>query len=36
MSLFDKFKKIFSNDSKLQKEVDLYEKGLEKTRNNFL
>jgi len=36
MSLFDKFKKIFSNDSKIQKEVDLYEKGLEKTRNNFL
>ena len=36
MGLFDKFKKIFSNDKKVQEEVDLYEKGLEKTRNNFI
>lgn len=36
MGLFNKFKNMFSNDKKVQKEVDLYEKGLEKTRNNFV
>ena len=34
MGLFDKFKKVFKKEEK--KEVELYDKGLEKTRNNFL
>ena len=34
MGLFDKFKNIFKKEEK--KEVELYDKGLEKTRNNFL
>ncbi len=34
MGLFDKFKNIFKKEEK--EEVELYNKGLEKTRNNFL
>ena len=34
MGLFDKFKKIFKKEEK--EEVKLYDKGLEKTRDNFL
>ena len=34
MGLFDKFKNIFKKEEK--EEVELYDKGLEKTRNNFL
>ena len=34
MGLFDKFKNIFKKEEK--EEVDLYDKGLEKTRNNFM
>ena len=34
MGLFDKFKNIFKKEEK--EEVNLYDKGLEKTRNNFL
>lgn len=34
MGLFDKFKNVFKKESK--EEVELYNKGLEKTRNNFL
>lgn len=34
MGLFDKFKNIFKKEEK--EETTLYEKGLEKTRNNFL
>ena len=34
MGLFDKFKTIFKKEEK--EEVELYDKGLEKTRNNFL
>ena len=34
MGLFDKFKNVFKKDQK--EEVELYSKGLEKTRNNFL
>ena len=34
MGLFDKFKNILSREDK--EEVQLYDKGLEKTRNNFL
>ncbi len=34
MGLFDKFKNVFKKEEK--KEVELYDKGLEKTRNNFL
>ncbi len=34
MGIFDKFKKVFKKEEK--KEVELYDKGLEKTRNNFL
>ncbi len=33
MGLFDKFKKIFKSE---EKEVELYDKGLEKTRNEFV
>ncbi len=33
MGLFDKFKKIFQSE---EKEVELYDKGLEKTRNEFV
>lgn len=36
MGLFDKFKNIFNNkDKEIQKEIDLYDKGLEKTRTGF-
>lgn len=36
MGLFDKFKNIFNNkDKETQKEIDLYDKGLEKTRAGF-
>ena len=34
MGIFDKFKNVFKKEEK--KEVELYDKGLEKTRNNFL
>ena len=34
MGIFDKFKNIFKKEEK--EEVELYDKGLEKTRNNFL
>ena len=34
MGLFDKFKNIFKKEDK--EEVAVYDKGLEKTRNNFL
>ncbi len=34
MGLFDKFKNIFKKEEK--EEVEVYDKGLEKTRNNFL
>ena len=34
MGLFDKFKNVFKKEEKA--EVELYSKGLEKTRNNFL
>lgn len=34
MGLFDKFKNVFKKEEK--KEVELYDKGLEKTRDNFL
>ena len=34
MGMFDKFKNVFKKEEK--KEVELYNKGLEKTRNNFL
>ena len=34
MGLFDKFKNVFKKENKY--EVELYNKGLEKTRNNFL
>lgn len=34
MGMFDKFKNIFKKEEK--EEVELYDKGLEKTRNNFL
>ena len=34
MGLFDKFKNIFKKEEK--EEVQIYDKGLEKTRNNFL
>jgi len=34
MGMFDKFKNIFKKEDK--EEVELYDKGLEKTRNNFL
>ena len=34
MGLFDKFKNIFKKEEK--EEVEIYDKGLEKTRDNFL
>ncbi len=34
MGIFDKFKNIFKKDEK--EEIEIYDKGLEKTRNNFL
>src|SRR5574344_2082615 len=34
MGLFDKFKKIFTKEEK--EETNLYDKGLEKTRNEFV
>lgn len=34
MGFFDKFKKVFKKEEK--KEIESYDKGLEKTRNNFL
>ncbi len=36
MGLFDKFKSIFTNNQKEQKEVEIYDKGLEKTRKEFV
>ncbi len=36
MGLFDKFKNIFNNDKETNKEVELYEKGLKKTREEFV
>lgn len=35
MGLFDKFKSIFSKDKSNVEEINTYEKGLEKTRENF-
>ena len=34
MGIFDKFKNIFKKEEK--EEVQIYDKGLEKTRDNFL
>lgn len=36
MGLFDKFKNIFKKDSETIEEVSKYDKGLEKTRNEFI
>ena len=36
MGLFDKFKNIFSNNKETKKEIELYDKGLEKTRKDFV
>ena len=36
MGLFDKFKKIFTNNKEEKKEVEIYDKGLEKARNDFV
>lgn len=36
MGLFDKFKNIFSGSKTEQEEVELYDKGLEKTRKDFI
>ena len=33
MGLFDKFKNIFKKEAK--EDIEVYDKGLEKTRNNF-
>ena len=35
MGLFDKFKSIFTKDKTEQKEIEVYDKGLEKTRKNY-
>lgn len=35
MGLFDKFKSVFSKNKEEQKEVESYEEGLKKTRNEF-
>ena len=34
MGLFDKFKKVFKKEEK--KDLEVYDKGLEKTRNEFV
>ena len=34
MGLFDKFKNVFKKEDK--KDIELYDKGLEKTRNEFI
>ena len=34
MGLFDKFKKVFKKEEK--KDLEIYDKGLEKTRNEFV
>ena len=36
MGLFDKFKSIFTGNKVEQKEVEIYDKGLEKTRKEFV
>ena len=36
MGLFDKFKKVFKKEEKEKKDLELYEKGLEKTRKEFV
>ena len=36
MGLFDKFKKVFKKEEKKQDEIEAYDKGLEKTRNEFI
>ncbi len=36
MGLFDKFKSLFSSNKKEQEEVEVYDKGLEKTRKEFV
>jgi signal recognition particle-docking protein FtsY len=36
MGLFDKFKNIFSSNKQEQEEVEVYDKGLEKTRKDFV
>ena len=35
MGLFDKFKNIFTKDKTEQKEIEVYDKGLEKTRKEL-
>ena len=35
MGLFDKFKNIFTKDKIEQKEIEVYDKGLEKTRKEL-
>ena len=35
MGLFDKFKNIFTKDKTEQKEIEVYDKGLEKTRREL-
>ena len=35
MGIFDKFKNVFSGKKEVQEEVELYDKGLEKTRKEF-
>ena len=36
MGLFDKFKSIFSTNKQEKEEVEVYDKGLEKTRKEFV
>lgn len=36
MGLFDKFKSIFSTNKQVKEEVEVYDKGLEKTRKEFV
>ena len=36
MGLFDKFKKVFSKKEENKEDVEIYEKGLEKTRKEFV
>ncbi len=36
MGLFDKFKSIFSTNKEVKEEVEVYDKGLEKTRKEFV
>ena len=36
MGLFDKFKKVFAKKEENKEDVEIYEKGLEKTRKEFV